>query len=118
MPIEYANRGGASVSVVHCPRILPGRLVHLSQSGQSSWVLRDYLTGQMLRCAPPPNASYSKHTLADIEGEIAHSEWPPEHNLDHRKDWETYLRLRTMAVLRSTPATTPPNPAFGDWRPM
>ena len=52
--------------------------------------------------------------LAQIEAEVVWSEEPPFHAWEHVADWETYLRLRTMAVLNRPPATTPPNASFGD----
>lgn len=119
MPISYRNHGGQhQVAVVHCPNICGDRLVHLSQDGPGSWVIRDYISHQQLRRSPPPNASYSTHDLAQIEAEVVWSEAPPFHAWENTADWETYLRLRTMAVLNHPPATTPPNPHFGTWQPL
>lgn len=119
MPISYNSHGGRhQVAVVHCPRICGDRLIHLSQDGPDSWVIRDYVAGRQLRRSPPPNASYSTFDLAQIEAEVVWSEVPPFHAWENSADWEPYLRLRTMAVLGCPPGTTPPNPHFGTWQPL
>jgi len=118
MPIHYRNHGGAhNVAIVHCPNICDNRLVHLSQDGPGSWVIRDDIAGQRLRRSPPPNASFSAIDLAQIEAEVVRSEDPPFHAWENRVDWEAYLRLRTMVVL-GQPGIMPPNPAFGTWQPL
>ena len=116
MPIHYNNHGGIhNVAVVHCPTICGNRLIHLSQDALGSWVIRDYIRLQQLRCSPPPNASFSIFDLSQIEAEVVWSEEPPFHAWENIDDWEAYLRLRTMVVL-GQPGTTPPNPLFGDWQ--
>lgn len=118
MPIHYNNHGGAhNVAVVHCPNVCDRRLVHLSQDGPRSWVIRDYIGGQQLRRSPPPNPSFSTLDLALIEAEVVWSEEPPFHAWENRSDWEPYLRLRTMVIL-GTPGAGPPNPTFGTWQPL
>jgi hypothetical protein len=121
MPINYAaHRGSHHVAVVFCPQICSERLVHLSQDGQDSWVIRDYISGQILRRSPPPNPSFSNRTLSQIEAMVVWSEWPPFHACDsaNTADWTTYLRLRTMAVLGSPPGGTAPDAQFGAWQPL
>jgi hypothetical protein len=119
MPVSYSSHGGRhQVSVVHCPNICGSRLAHLSRDGPGSWALRDFITGQMIRSTPPPNAATSGHTLAQIEAEVVSSETPPFHSVENVADWATYLRLRTMATLALTPSTAPPNTAFGHWQPI
>jgi hypothetical protein len=119
MPVNYNPHGGIhNVAVVHCPAICGTRLVHLSQDGPNSWVIRDYIAGRQLRCAPPPNPSFSTHTLAQIEAEVVWSEAPPFYAWENTAEWATYLRLRTMAVLGTAPGTSSPNPAFGAWQPL
>ena len=121
MPIHYKNHGDEhSVAVVHCPKICGDRLVHLSQDGPESWVIRDYISRQQLRRSPNPNSSFSVRNLADIEAEVVTSEEPPFHAWDNIDDWEAYLRLRTMVVLNldRPPAMTLPNSAFGTWQPL
>ncbi len=103
--------------MVHCPNICGDRLVHLSQDGLASWVIRDYISGQQLRRSPAPNPSFSTFDLAQIEAEVVWSEEPPFHAWQNTADWEAYLRLRTMVIL-GTLGTTPPNPAFGSWQPL
>ncbi len=116
--VSYSPHGGPhGVAIVHCPNIFARRLAHLSRDGDSSWVLRDFVTGQLLRCAPPPNRSDSTHTLTQIEAEVTYSEAPPFHNVENVADWATYLKLRTSAVL-GEPSSAPPNPQFGAWCPI
>jgi hypothetical protein len=118
MPIAYAHHGdGHNVAVVHCPNICGDRLVHLSQDAPGSWVIRDYIAGQQLRRSPPPNPSYSTFDLAQIEAEVVWSEAPPFHAWENIRDWDAYLRLRTMVILGRL-GTTPPNPVFGTWQPL
>jgi len=119
MPIHYDYHvGHHQVSVVYCPRILGNRLAHLSQDGPTSWALRDYITGQMIRNSTSPNAATSTHTLAQIEAEVIYSEPPPFHAVENVDDWATYLRLRTMTVLVPPVSSAPPNPQFGTWHPL
>ena len=119
MPVNYSPHGGShEVALVHCPAICGARLVHLSQDAPDSWVLRDYIAGKQLRCATSPNPSSSTHTLLQIENEVVWSEGPPFYAWPNVADWTTYLRLRTMAVLGSTPSTSPPSAAFGNWQPL
>jgi hypothetical protein len=115
----YASHGGPhQVAVVYCPRILGNRLAHLSQDGPNSWAIRDFVTGKMLRNSPNANAATSRYTLAQIEAEVTWYEDPPFLSVKEVNDWRRYLELRTMAVLKTPPGTEPPNPRFGDWRPL
>lgn len=117
--ISYNPHGGIhEVAIVHCPGICGSRLIHLSKDGPISWVIRDYIAGRQLRCAPPPNPSYSSRTLPQIEAEVIWSEVPPLYAWGNTTDWATYLRLRTMAVLGAPPSVVSPNASFGDWQPL
>ena len=119
MPISYMNHGGNhQVAVVYCPTICGERLVHLSQDGQDSWVIRDYISHNQLRRSRSSNANCSTHDLAQIEAAVLMSEPPPFHAFDNIADWEAYLRLRTMVLLSQTQTVTPPNPRFGTWQPL
>ena len=119
MPINYRAHGGVhQVSIVCCPRILGNRLAHLSQDGPSSWALRDYITGRMIRKSPPPNRSSSHHELTEIEAEVTYSEPPPFYAVEHLDSWALYLRLRTSAALGAFKDVQPPNPEFGNWEEM
>jgi hypothetical protein len=116
MPVQYTSHGGRhQVSVVCCPAILGNRLAHLSQDGPGSWALRDFITGRMIRNAPPPNRASSTRTLEEVEEQVTYSEGPPFYAVKHHRDWALYLRLRTMAVLGSCRAIERPNPQFGNW---
>ena len=119
MPISYLNHGGKhQVAVVHCPTICGERLVHFSQDGQDSWVIRDYISHNQLRRSPPPNASYSTYDLAQIEILIVQSEEPPFHAWENIVDWEIYLRMRTILILNRNPTATLLNTSFGIWQPL
>ena len=120
MPIEYRSHvANHWVAVVHCPNICRGRLVHLSQDGPDSWVIRDYIMNQELRRSADPNNSDSGHQLAQIEDEVVRSESPPYVDCEQRNDWVTYLRLRTMAFVnngsRQPVDQSPSSEAFGTW---
>jgi hypothetical protein len=110
MPVNQAHYrhhgGGNNVIIVRCPNIAGNHLIHLSQAGQASWVLRDYISGEKLYRSPPPNPSVSQMSLAEIEADADFSEPAPYHAVEHANDWVPYLRLRTMAVfdLHSPPA--------------
>jgi len=120
MPISYMNHGGNhQVAVVYCPTICGERLVHLSQDGQDSWVIRDYISHNQLRRSPSPNANCSTLSLAQIEAEVLPPyDIPPFHAWENIADWEAYLRLRTMVLLNQKPAATPPNSNFGTWKQL
>ncbi len=118
MVISYTCHGGANVAVVQAPTICGDRFVHLSQSGPTSWVIRDYVTGHELRrTLAPTSASTSQNDLADIEAAITWAEVPPYHAVTHHEDWKAYLLLRSLAVLGKVDAT-PANSAFGNWQPI
>ena len=121
-PNDWSHHGGGNfVAVVQCPGIAGQRLLHLSQaSGQASWVLRDFIGGEEVVCAPPPNRSSSTCPLADVDAEVTWSEFPPFYNKDNRDDWRLYLTLRTMAHLRIREVPLKPllEPRFGTWLPM
>ena len=117
-PIYSSHGGRHQVAVVHCPRILGNRLAHLSQDGPNSWVIRDFITGKMLRNSPSPNAATSRYTLAQIEAEVTYWEQPIFLSVRMVSEWKRHLEDRTRAVLRVPPGTTPPNPQFGYWIPL
>jgi hypothetical protein len=124
-PQDYRHHGGGNyVAVIRCPNIAGPHLVHLSQAGQGSWVLRDYISGEQLFRSPPPNRSVSGLSLADIEAAADHSEPPPFFPEHSHQEWRGYLLLRSMVAfnLRHAPApaganrpvTTPPS----QWQPL
>lgn len=126
MPINYVPHTGISrvydfhqVAVVYCPSILGNRLGHLSQDSSRCWVLRDFITGRMIRATDSPNgpASTSQRLLEEIEAEVLYSETPPYFSIENVNEWKTYLKLRSMAVLsRPLDEEAQPNPSFGDWQ--
>ncbi len=114
MKPSYSSHGGRHyVAVVYCPRILGNRLAHLSQDGPTSWVIRDFITGKMLRRTP--GGGTSEYTLAQIEDEVRYSEEPLFVPVEEFRRWKRYLEARTREVLRTAPSTEPPNPEFGYW---
>jgi len=118
MPIAYLNHGGIHhVTIAHMPSVCGGRLVHLSQDSQQSWVIRDYVSGQQLRRSVAPNPSFSTYDLVQIESEIVWTEEPPFHAWENTTDWKTYLLLRTLAVLGQLNAA-PPNQTYGNWQTL
>jgi hypothetical protein len=117
-PIYSSHGGRHQVAVVHCPRITGNRLVPLSQDGPKSWVIRDFITGKMLRNSPLPNAATSWYPLAEIEAEVTYSEEPLFLSVAKVGEWKRHLEERTRAVLRIAPSSEPPNPRYGDWVPL
>lgn len=95
-------------------------MVHLSQIDQAGWVIRDYVANQMLRRSSPPNPSFTNLSLDEVEAVVKDSELPPYFNKENVSEWTTYLRLRSMAALRSSDADLrrPPSTDAGDWQPI
>ena len=120
MPVNYSPHGGKHrVAVVHCPEILGKRLGHLSTDGPSSWVLRDFITGQMIRNSPAPNHASSSWKLDQIEATVTYSESPPFRAYKRVQDWERYLRWRTSVVLGIRGVDySAPNPKVGKWEQL
>ncbi|MCW5199398.1 hypothetical protein VU05_01505 [Desulfobulbus sp. F1] len=111
--IVYSPHGGIhKVALVYCPAICGNRIVHLSQDGQSSWIIRDYIIGQQLRHSP--NNSFSNLSLREIEAKIDFFMKPPFRSYKDRSFWENHLKLLTTEI----DTTTKPNQEFGTWRNM
>jgi hypothetical protein len=116
MRIQYSSHGDShKVAVVHCPKICGKRLVHLSQNGPDSWVIRDYIRDRELRRSPAPNQSFSQFRLDKIEDEVVWFEKPPFHALKNRIDWQAYLRLRSMVILGKGGSASQ-GKLFGTWK--
>lgn len=114
--IHYRPHGGKHhVAIVHCPKICGDRLLHLSQDGPESWVLRDYVMGLQLSHAPAPAPSHSDCHLDAIELQVVWSEPPPYYAFHHLADWAVYLKLRTLAFHQREPLAIAPNSDFGTW---
>ena len=74
-PIYSSHGGRHQVAVVHCPRILGNRLAHLSQDGPNSWVIRDFITGMMIRnsfrrCGFPAAARSGRVELVSVDAKL------------------------------------------------
>jgi hypothetical protein len=117
-PVYSSHGGRHQVAIVHCPRIINGRLVHLSQDGPHSWAIRDFITGTMLRNSPNPNYATSSYTLAQIEAEVTYWEEPLFVPVSRISEWRRHLEERTRVVLRKPPSTKLPDPKYGYWRPL
>lgn len=119
MPVNsnnYDHRGGGNYGIVlRCPNLVADRLIYFDQNAERrSWVIRDFITGQRLENQD------SQLTVAQIEADANHDEFPPWHNAKNTADSSVYLSLRTMAALRlgAAPSTAAPNPVAGTWRPL
>jgi hypothetical protein len=119
MHVTYWNHGGRhQVAVVMCPAILGQRLAHLSQDSPDAWVLRDFITGVMIRKTPWDSTATSRLMLSQIEAEVTHCEEPlfvPVSEVEH---WKRHLESRTRELLHRQPDTMSPNPEFGRWGPI
>ena len=115
-PNNYDRRGNDNSGIVlRCRKIVADRLVYFDHNESGGWVIRDFLSGYRL------SDNDSTLTRAEIENDADHNEFPPWSNAERdRREWETYLRLRTTAVFRlhRAPNVDPPNPASGNWRPL
>jgi hypothetical protein len=84
-PISYAVHGTARVAIIAIPEICGNRLVYLSQKGEYSWAIRDFITGRILRSGD------SELTLSEIEALVRYSEKPVYRSVDRRKEWTAEL---------------------------
>jgi hypothetical protein len=119
MPVDernYSKRGrGNSGIVLHCPNIVPDRLIYFVQNEElGSWVIRDLITGMRL------DNLRSALTIEQIETDAAYDEHPPWLNVEESPaEWGLYLRLRTSAVFPSSRLRfQPPNAQAGEWQPL
>ena len=115
--------GKSWVSIILCPKICSNRLAHFSFASDHSWVISDYISALKLRRSPPPNQSFSSHSLADIGAEILYSVFPPRIENKDSGEWKTYLSYRTSAVLKehklgASNLTSKPNQDFGKWKEL
>jgi hypothetical protein len=96
MPGEYWNHGGRHrVSIVYCPAIRRDRWLHLSQDGENSWVLRDYVARLFVRRRDEPGWPVTV-SLGQVEALVEEFEQPPFHAWENIRDWDTYLRMRSI----------------------
>jgi hypothetical protein len=113
MHISYTKHGRYGVAIIQAPKIFGNRLGYLSMENDSSWALRDYVGGVMLRCGDSPN------TLSDIEATVEEY-WPaPYRSVDRRQEWTSDLETRSKSIFPTTYDThTPPNSSWGPWQPL
>ena len=118
-PASYDHRGGGNYGVViRCPNVVADdHLVYFDHNrDRGSWVIRDFIAGQRL------DDNHSVLTVAQIEADATYDEFPVWCNVEERPaDWQTYLTLRTTAVLRlggPLRSTSRPNPGSGNWQPL
>ena len=113
MTINYVAHGTAWVAVVACPKLVGNRLVHLSQKGEFSWAIRDYIRGLILRSGD------SEMTLPEIEADIAYSEKPTYRSVNRKIEWARELEKSSAQHFgkkydASRPALTSPS----SWKSM
>jgi hypothetical protein len=113
MNIEYTPHGRYGVTLIKCRKILGHRIGHLSKENNSSWAIRDYIGGVMLR------SGESKRTLTDIEG-VVEDYYPPAYrSVGRRDEWTADLELLSRKIFGKTyDATTPPDGSWGNWKPL
>lgn len=83
--LNYAIHGTARVSVVACPKLLGSHLGLLSDKGEYSWALRDFITGVILRSGD------SELTLSGIKAMVTHSEEPAYRSVGRKNEWKREL---------------------------
>jgi hypothetical protein len=115
MHIDYTKHGRYGVAIIKAPKIFGNRLGYLSMENNSSWALRDYIGGVMLRCGDSPTI-----TLSDIEAAVV-QEYPPApyRSVDRRQEWTNDLESRSKLIFGATyDAHTPPDSSWGPWKPL
>ena len=114
MNIEYTPHGRYGIAVIKAPKIFGNRLGHLSMENDSSWALRDFIYGVMLR------SGGSIHTLSDISAAVIdYYPDPPYRAVGRKHEWAADLGSRSRAVFgRSYDAQTPPDDVWGRWKPL
>lgn len=102
--IYYPRPGAHNVAIVSIPTVFPNALLHLSQDGQQSWKLRNYITGQFLCRSTDEPSNRSELDLEEIEKMVGYQELVndkaavPYLNVNEMTRWKEYLVLRSMAV--------------------
>ncbi len=111
--INYAAHGTAKVAVVAIPSLVNNRLVYVSQKGEYSWAIRDFIAGEMLRSGD------SEMTLTQIEALVTYSEKGPYRSVNRTNEWRQELigSSRREFGAKYDAATTPSRTA-GKWRPI
>jgi hypothetical protein len=114
MNIHYTKHGRYGVAIIQAPKLFGKRLGYLSMENDSSWALRDYIGGVMLRCGDSPTIK-----LSDIEA-VVEKYWPaPYRSVDRRQEWTDDLETRSKNIFpTSYDGSTPPSTSWGPWRPL
>jgi hypothetical protein len=113
MHINYTSHGRYGVAIIKSPKILGNRLGYLSMENDSSWAIRDYIGGVMLRSGD------SVRRLAEIEAVVEHYEPPPYRSVQREHEWRGDLESRSKTLFGKTyDAQTAPNDNWGRWRPL
>ena len=120
MPVNqgnYSHRGGRNYGIVlRCSNIVADdRLIYFDYNrDRGSWVIRDFVGGWRL------DNENSGLSVAQIEADATYDEFPVWCNAEEQpSDWQTYLNLRTTAVLRlGRPLASPmvPSRNSGNWQ--
>jgi hypothetical protein len=83
--LQYATHGTARVSIVAIPKYCGNRLVYLSEKGEFSWAIRDFITGSILRSGD------SRLKLSEIEELVTYSEKPVYRSVGRSDEWTAEL---------------------------
>lgn len=95
---NYDHRGRNNQGIViRCPNLFGPHLVYFDRDEVTgSWTVRDFISGGML------DNHHSEITVAEIEADADHDEFPPWVNVQaDAEKWKTYLLLRTSAISRA-----------------
>ncbi len=113
MHINYTMHNRCGVAVIKSPKIFGNRLGHLSMENDSSWALRDYVYGVMLRSGD------SERTLTQIESIVEDYEKPEYRAVGRKREWASELAsLSKKRFGKQYDALTPPDDSWGRWRPL
>jgi len=114
MHINYTSHGRYVVAIIKCTKIFGNRLGYLSMENNSSWAIRDFIGGVMLR------SGASRRTLADIEAVVDEFyPHPPYRAVGRKHEWVSDLESRSRAIFGKTyDAHTPPDSSWGGWKPL
>lgn len=113
MTIKSAAHGTARVSVVAIPQYCNNRLVFLSEKGEYSWAIRDFITGKILRSGD------STLKLSDIEACVTYSEKPVYRSVGRTTEWSSELAASSAREFGAKfDQSTPPSNTAGRWRQM
>ena len=105
--VKYLKKNGPHNVAIICLSEWHGQqLLHLSQDGPRSWVIRDYVNRREIRCTPNDEGCRSLPDLAEIEKMVSYQDScgdeaiVPIVNVNEIARWSEYLKCRTSAVFR------------------